>query len=127
VVTDKINVVTIDKSIPIRKYRTLVLISFINIAKIAPARYPVKFTDAYNPACWIVKKSSNIEGKSDVNAKRATPTPIVIDNIPAKSIVKLLFLFSSINIQSLFYRPYYMWLLNRLSNSIYTDITPWLV
>ena len=88
----KIIVVNIDKTIPIRKYFTLLFISFKNIVKIAPHKYPAKFKDANSPAFVRVRKSSNIEGRSEVKANLATPTPIVIDNIPASSILKFLFL-----------------------------------
>ena len=47
---------------------------------------------AKNPAFVRVKKSSSIEGSNEVKANLATPTPIVIDNIPASNILKFLFL-----------------------------------
>jgi len=92
VVIANISVVSIDRIIPKRKYFTFVFISFKNIVNIAPTKYPKKLMDAYIPAFVRVKKSSSIEGSNEVKANLATPTPIVIDNIPAKSILKFLFL-----------------------------------
>jgi hypothetical protein len=92
VVVAIIRVVNIDKTIPIRKYFTLLFISFKNIVKIAPHKYPAKLKDAKRPAFVRVKKSSSIEGSNEVKANLATPTPIVIDNIPASNILKFLFL-----------------------------------
>jgi hypothetical protein len=60
--------------------------------KIAPHKYPAKFKDAKNPALVRVKKSLSIEGSNEVKANLATPTPIVMDNIPASNILKFLFL-----------------------------------
>jgi len=86
------SVVNIERTKPTRKYLTLVFISFKNIVNIAPSKYPKKLIDAYIPALVRVKKSSSIEGSSEVKANLATPTPIVIDNIPASKILKFLFL-----------------------------------
>lgn len=53
--------------------------------------------EAKNPACLMSKKSSNIAGKSDVNANLATPTPIIKLKMPDIKIDVLWLIFIAIS------------------------------
>ena len=66
--------------------------SFINIDKREPLKYPAKFNDAKIPANVISKWFVSILGISEVKANLATPSPIMIANIPAIMMLKLSFL-----------------------------------